>query len=181
MTVSERKENVTGFFSSQYHRLVRSFRAKYAELSVMEVEDVVSDMMVDLFDKIDISEQVENVGAYIYRSIQNRMIDYLRRRKKSVSLDETIANSYNESENAFAEWNDDMQSELDTREARARLTEALDKLEAKQRAIWIATEVDGYSFKELSEEWSIPIGTLLSRKHRAVAALQIELHDLKSK
>jgi DNA-directed RNA polymerase specialized sigma24 family protein len=44
--------------------------------------------------------------------------------------------------------------------------------------VWIATEIDGYTFRELSKEWGLPMGTLLVRKHRAVAALQKELRDL---
>jgi RNA polymerase sigma factor (sigma-70 family) len=53
-----------------------------------------------------------------------------------------------------------------------RLTEAIGKLEPRQRAILIATELKGESFRELSEAWGEPIGTLLSRKSRAVKALR---------
>ncbi len=56
--------------------------------------------------------------------------------------------------------------------------QALDELEPKQRAAWIATEIDGYTFRELAEEWGEPIGTLLARKHRATNALQKALKDL---
>jgi len=73
-----------------------------------------------------------------------------------------------------------MQAELDASEIRERLTMALDNLEPNQRAVWIATELDDYSFRELSEEWGVPLGTLLARKHRAVAALQKALQDLKN-
>ena len=147
----------------------------------MEVEDIVSGMMTDLFDKVDISEQVENIGAYIYRSIQNRTIDYLRRKKKGVSFDDSGTDTEDKREQSSLEPKYDMQDEIDSWDTRERLVAALDRLEANQRAIWVATEIDGYSFRELAEEWDVPIGTLLSRKHRAVTALQNELQDLKSK
>ena len=53
-----------------------------------------------------------------------------------------------------------------------KLTEAIGKLEPKQRAILVATELKGKTFRELSEAWDEPIGTLLSRKSRAVKALR---------
>ena len=53
-----------------------------------------------------------------------------------------------------------------------RLTEAIGKLEPRQRAVFIATELKEKSFRELSEAWGEPIGTLLSRKSRAVKALR---------
>lgn len=180
MVEQEREQDFAGFFSKQYRKLVRSFRARYADLSETEVEDIVSDLMTDLFNRVDITEQVENIGAYIYRSIQNKVIDHLRRRKKTVSLDDTVADDDSDRKKAVPEPSYDMQAEIDASEIRERLIEALDTLEPNQRAIWIATELDGYTFRELAEEWDLPIGTLLARKHRAVAALQKELQDLKN-
>lgn len=182
MVEQEREQDFAGFFSKQYKKLVRSFRARYADLSEMEVEDIVSDLMADLFNRVDITEQVENIGAYIYRSIQNRVIDYLRRRKKTVSFDGTVSDDdERDLRNAVPEPSYDMQSEVDASEIRERLIKALDTLEPNQRAVWIATELDGYTFRELAEEWDLPMGTLLARKHRAVAALQKELQDLKNR
>jgi len=180
MVEQEQELSVTGFFSKQYKKLVRSFRARYADLSEMEVEDIISDLMTDLFNRVDISEEIENIGAYVYRSIQNKIIDYLRRRKKTVSSSETDRDEENTGRKSYPEPVYDMQAELDASEIRQRLSLALDKLEPNQRAVWIATELDDYSFRELSEEWGVPLGTLLARKHRAVAALQKELQDLKN-
>jgi len=58
-----------------------------------------------------------------------------------------------------------------------RLTDAIGKLEPRQRAVLIATELKGKSFRELAEEWNEPIGTLLSRKSRAVKALRQMLEE----
>ena len=45
------------------------------------------------------------------------------------------------------------------------------------RAVLIATELKGKSFRELSEEWDEPMGTLLSRKSRAVKTLRKLLEE----
>ena len=46
--------------------------------------------------------------------------------------------------------------------------------------VFVATEMEGYTFEELSDELDIPIGTLLSWKHRGVKKLKelIKLDDL---
>ena len=57
------------------------------------------------------------------------------------------------------------------------LTDAIGKLEPRQRAVLIATELKGKSFRDLSEEWGEPMGTLLSRKSRAVKNLKSMLRE----
>ena len=58
-----------------------------------------------------------------------------------------------------------------------RLGQAIGRLEPRQRAVFIATELNGMSFRVLSEQWHEPLGTLLSRKSRAVKALRGMLKD----
>lgn len=182
MNERKEKQDFTRFFSNQYRKLVGYFRARYGDLSEMEVEDIVSDLMADLFDRADITDHVENLAAYIYRSVQNRAIDYLRRRKKMVSVDAAVDDEEEQpGRQIIPELVYDMEPELEAMEIRRRLIEALDTLEPDQRAVWIATEIDGSSFRELAKKWNAPLGTLLARKHRANAALQKELQDLKDR
>jgi RNA polymerase sigma factor (sigma-70 family) len=180
MSEKAAKHDVARFFSDNYRKLVGYFRANYSDLSNMEAEDIVSDLMADLFEKMDIMGDVENLSAYVYRSIRNRASDYLRRRKKTVSYDAPASDDENGSGGeTVPEPRYDREGEIEASEIRDRLSEALDQLEPDQRAVWIATELDGYSFRELAEEWGAPIGTLLARKHRANAGLQKKLKDLK--
>ena len=44
---------------------------------------------------------------------------------------------------------------------------ALDELPEEQRDIFVAHEIEGYSFKELSAMTGLSVNTLLSRKHYA--------------
>ncbi len=165
------------FFIEKYERLVRYFQSSYSDLSEMEAEDIVSDMMADLLERSEVLARVENASAYIFRSIRNRVIDYLRRRKRTVPLDGEEGADPRHA--VIPEPSYDMSAELEALEIRDRLIEALDALDPDQRAVWIATELDGRTFRELSDEWGTPMGTLLARKHRANAALQKALQDLK--
>ncbi len=177
------KPEIGRYFIEKYERLVRYFQSSYSDLSEMEAEDIVSDMMADLLERSEVLARVENASAYIFRSIRNRVIDYLRRRKRTVSLEASLGGDERADprQAAIPEPSYDMSAELEASEIRHRLIEALDTLALDQRAVWVGTELDGRTYRELSEEWGTPVGTLLARKHRANAALQKALQDLKER
>ena len=55
------------------------------------------------------------------------------------------------------------------------LERALEELPAEQREVFVAQELEGASFKELSARWGVGINTLLSRKRYAVLRLRERL------
>ncbi|MFT4576243.1 MAG: DNA-directed RNA polymerase specialized sigma24 family protein [Polaribacter sp.] len=44
----------------------------------------------------------------------------------------------------------------------------------------LAIDVEGYSYKEISQETGIPKGTLMSRRHRAISILFQNLENKKN-
>jgi RNA polymerase sigma factor (sigma-70 family) len=67
--------------------------------------------------------------------------------------------------------------EFEKREMLHLLFEAIEALNEDQRAVLIETEFEGRTFKELAEEWEVPLGTLLARKSRAVANIRKIFQD----
>ncbi len=61
---------------------------------------------------------------------------------------------------------------------RETLKEALDELPDDQKQAFVHHELDGMSFKQMSEETGIPVNTLISRKRYAVLHLRTRLADL---
>ena len=58
------------------------------------------------------------------------------------------------------------------------LERAIGELPEAQRMVFVAHEIDGRSFKELSAETGVGVNTLLSRKHAAVRRLRVRLKAL---
>ncbi len=151
-------------------RFLRHVRGRLSRISSMDVEDIVSDVVFGLLKRADVAGEVENLMAYAYRSLENRIIDYRRASRDTVPLDE---------EGGGAPGGPELPRDDETPERsvarlqlRERLLWALGRLSDKERAVWIATEIDGLAFRELAEEWDEPLGTLLSRKSRANARLR---------
>jgi hypothetical protein len=58
------------------------------------------------------------------------------------------------------------------------LEEALDELPQEQREAFVAHEIEGISFKELSARTGVGVNTLLTRKRLAVLFLRDRLKDI---
>jgi RNA polymerase sigma factor (sigma-70 family) len=131
-------------------------------------------------------EPIEHVAAWLKRVARNRIID--RFRKQSQRVSEPASTTDPDSNLPPAGFLDDRLAPEDAgpeaNYVREMLVEelaaALDELPAEQRAVFVAHELDGRSFKELSAETGVGINTLLGRKHAAVRHLRERLHDIRT-
>jgi len=175
---NEEQSRLFTFFEAEGDRLLRYVHARARRISDMDAEDIVRDVMLSLIGRSDTGGPVENIAAYTYRSVRNRIADYQKERSKTVSLD-----GFSDEDEAFslremlADETQNTQTKVERKELMKVLSACMDKLDAKQRAVLIATEMHGRSFRELSRAWNEPVGTLLSRKSRAAKALREMLKD----
>ena len=174
-------DNLSGwysFFTRDGEKLIRFVQSRAHRISQMDAEDIVADVMLSIVSKFETSGPVENLAAYAYRSLKNRSADFERSRSRTTSLD-GMADEDGELPLLSMLCTED--GEPFAAEERAErmhnLTDAIGKLEPRQRAVLIATELKGQSFRELSEAWGEPMGTLLSRKSRAVKTLRRILEE----
>lgn len=180
MSSKKRQEEIGKFFHKEYQNLLRYLRSRFDNLAETDLEDVIADLMLSLINKVDVTGHVENLTAYIYRSLHNRVIDFLRKKKNTVSLEALVDEETGGDHNSLlADPGNGVEEAVTQNEVRAKIFKALDNLSPKQRAVWIATEFDGFSFRELSVMWNEPLGSLLARKHRATAELREALKSLK--
>ena len=158
---------VADFFRTERRKLVSYVRSRIDDAADRDAEDIVQDVMVNLFDKADISIPIENLAAYVYQSLRNRIIDLFRKRKEVYSLENAVKDSGHDPGEIF-----------ENKELQGMVFEALESLDADERDLLMATEFDGRSFRELSEEWGVPLGTLLARKSRALKKMRKKLANM---
>ena len=157
------------FFKNNYRALVAYVRQLIDDSADRDGEDIVQDVMVNLFNKADVMEPIQNLTGYLYSSLRNRIIDIMRARKKTLSFDAETGDDRERSlKEVVRDIKGDALQSLEEKDRRQVLYAAVDALGDDEKAIVVATEFDDRSFKELSEEWETPMGTLLSRKSRAL-------------
>jgi RNA polymerase sigma factor (sigma-70 family) len=169
----DHKSLLAGIFAREYTNLLGYVRSSLPRVDEITAEDVVQDVALNFFSRGDFDSPVQNLLAYLYRSLKNRMID-LARKRKDVLLSEydDVADGSNLLLETFISEPSDPEDALQQEKDMELLFRAIDRLRPDEQGIIEATELEGVTFRELSEKWDLPVGTLLSRKHRALNRLR---------
>lgn len=162
-------DRIADIFRREQGRLRSFVRKRVANEG--DVEDILQDVFSALVEANWLTKPVEQAGAWLFRVARNRMIDFFRKKRPLQFEDEGI---------------EDLLPSADAgpEEAYVRsllwgeLEQALAELPVDQRAVFIAHEIDGRSFKELSDETGVSVNTLLSKKRYAVLHLRERLKDI---
>lgn len=167
------RKQVSEFVAKEHQKLVAFVRSRLQDSSERDGEDIVQDVMINLFDRADVTAPIDNLSAYIYRCLRNRVIDILRSRKRTLSLDAELEKG---AKSTLADLLHDVRystvSDLEQQEIRHEMYAAIDALADEEKAVVIATELEERTFRELAGEWGIPLGTLLARKSRAMQKIR---------
>jgi RNA polymerase sigma factor (sigma-70 family) len=163
--------------SRERGRLANFIRRRVSDAS--EAEDILQDVFYEFVQAYRLPEPIEQVGAWLFSVARNRIIDRFRK-KKEEPLPEVSG------EDGEGSWLDEVLPSPDAGPeaayARGVLLEelyaALAELPEDQRAVFIAHELDGRSFKELAAESGVGVNTLLARKRYAVLHLRAKLKDI---
>jgi RNA polymerase sigma factor (sigma-70 family) len=163
------EQGVADIFNREKTRPIQAVRRRLFGVSLADAEDLVQDVFYNILRRGDLVEQVENLTAYVYRALANRITDHRRAPSRERSLEESSEGKDDLLRRALEPVDPELDPEerLQRKQVREEIRLALDQLNPRDRDIWIATEIEGRTFKELAEEWQEPIGTLLSRKSRA--------------
>jgi RNA polymerase sigma factor (sigma-70 family) len=176
-TIIEQDELISEALERDQPGLRRFIRKHVTDTS--EAEDILQDVFYELLEAYRLMKPIEHVTAWLFRVARNRMVDLFRRKKPS-SLNNPVS-----AEEGGESLEDLLPSEDAGPEAAyARnllldaLDEALDELPAAQREVFVAHELMGRSFKDISVDTGLSVNTLLSRKHYAVLHLRQRLQSI---
>ena len=148
----------------------------------IEAEDILQDVFYQLTIGFQDIRRIENLTAWIYKVADNRIIDLFRKKKPVIISYSDDAKDDEEGPLSLEEILPALGSTPEDEEIKELIWEAIEEtlseLPEEQKSVFVATEFDGRSFKEISEETGILINTLISRKRYAVLALRGRLTEL---
>lgn len=143
-----------------------------------DAEDILQEVFYELIEAYRLMKPIEQVSAWLFRVARNRITDRFRRKKQD-SLSDPVFITEDSDPVLLEDLLPSAEAGPDAVFARniliEALEEALDELPAEQREVFIAHELMGISFKEISAETGIGVNTLLSRKRYAVLQLRQRL------
>jgi len=146
-----------------------------------DAEDIVQDVFYELVEANRLLMPIEHVTGWLFRVAHNRITDLFRKKKPESFSDAAVEDE----DGQLLQIEDLLPSPEDGPEAlyaRNVLLEelelALDELPEEQRQVFVAHELEGHSFKELSAASGVSVNTLLSRKRYAVLHLRGRLQAI---
>jgi RNA polymerase sigma factor (sigma-70 family) len=146
-----------------------------------DAEDILQDVFYELTEAYRLMKPIEQVGAWLYRVARNRIIDRFRKTRPEAGGDVPL-NAGEEDSRQLEDLLPSPDAGPEALYARSVLLEeldaALEELPEEQRAVFVAHELEGRSFKQLAEDSGVSVNTLLSRKHYAVLHLRRRLQAI---
>jgi RNA polymerase sigma-70 factor, ECF subfamily len=141
-----------------------------------DTEEVLQDVFVTVFKKIDSFKGESAFSSWLYRITVNTAFMKLRKRKQSATISlEEVTPSVKESWVANRSDAADVNYLCSQHQLRAELDDAVQKLPEEYRIIFILRDVDGLSNQEVSEVLEISVPAVKSRLHRSRLMLRKRL------
>ena len=160
---------ITEVVAREQSRLRNFIRRRVAD--PRDAEDILQDVFARLVEANRLLMPIDHVTGWLFRVARNRIVDFFR--AKSPDADDVAG---------LEELLPSADAGPDAEYARGVLLDeiarAIDELPKDQRNAFVAHELEGRSFKELSAETGVSVNTLLSRKRYAVLRLRQRLQDI---
>lgn len=177
--MKEQDRQISAIVAEERSRLRNFIRRRVPDPA--DVEDIVQEVFYELVEANRRLMPIDHVTGWLFRVARNRIIDLFRKKTP-----ETYGEAATEDENGERLRLEDLLPSLtagpETFYLRSVLLEelemALAELPENQREVFIAHELEGRSFKELSAETGVNINTLLARKRYAVLHLRERLQSI---
>ena len=178
----EQDRRITEVFKREQSRLRNFIRRRVPDLR--DAEDILQDVFYELVEANRLLMPIEHITGWLFRVAHNRITD-LFRKKKPESLSDAATSGDAEEDDERLRLEDLLPSPdagPDALYARNVLLDALElavaELPEEQRAVFIAHELEGRSFREMAAETGVSVNTLLSRKRYAVLHLRERLQNV---
>jgi RNA polymerase sigma factor (sigma-70 family) len=146
-----------------------------------DAEDILQEVFYELVEANRLLMPIGHVTGWLFRVARNRITDLFRKKKPESFSDTAVADEDDE----LLRLEDLLPSPAAGPEALYACNALLDELESavdelpeEQRAVFVAHELEGRSFKEIAAETGVSVNTLLSRKRYAVLHLRERLQDI---
>jgi RNA polymerase sigma factor (sigma-70 family) len=178
-SIPEQDRQIAEVMSQERSRLSNFIRKRVPNKA--DVEDLVQEVFCELVEAQRLLMPIDYVTGWLFRVARNRITDFFRK-KRPLNFSELTVADEEGGPLLLEELLPSPEAGPDAiyfrRELLNELEAALRTLPQEQREIFVAHELEGRSFEELSEETGQNINTLLARKRYAVLRLRQRLQSV---
>lgn len=149
-----------------YYTALCFFAAKYLrDLDLSR--SLVQQVFVDLWVKREKTGVTSSVKSYLYQSVKNRCIDYLRKEKSTSEISEIVENI---NQTPFRDL-------VEEAELNDRINASINQLPEKCREIFLLCRFEGLKYAEIAKKLNISVKTVEMQMGIALKKLRENLSD----
>ncbi len=175
----EQDQRITEVVKREQSRLRSFIRRRVPD--PRDAEDILQDVFYELVEANRLLMPIEHITGWLFQVARNRITDLFRKKRPESFSETTVTDEDDE----LLQLEDLLPSPDAGPEAlyvRSVLLDeldlALDELPEEQHDVFVAHELEGRGFKEISAETGVSVNTLLSRKRYAVLHLRKRLQSI---
>jgi len=140
----------------------RLFRMAYAWSHNADVADeVVQETTIKALNSVDKIKNIDAIDGWLFRVLSNCFIDWCRKQKDAVDIDDAILFENNTPESVHSQ-----------NEMLASVRTAISALPFKHRQVITLIDIESFSYAEVANILDVPPGTVMSRLSRARQSLK---------
>ena len=176
---AEQDQLISEVVKREQSRLRNFIRRRVAD--PLDTEDILQDVFYRLVEANRLLMPIEHVTGWLYRVARNRITDLFRKQEPENFSEISAVDDEGERmpfEDLLPSPDAGPEALYARRVLLDELERALNELPDDQRAVFVAHEFEGRSFKELADETGVSMNTLLSRKRYAVLHLRQRLQQV---
>jgi len=150
--------------------------------NAQEADDIAQEVFLKVYTKADSFKGKSSFATWLYRITVNRCVDELRRRKNKIISYETEFNQEEKLKlkDVLASRGNDITEKLRQKELQDIIQKAVNSLPEKYRIILTLKEIEGLSYKEISQIMKISLAKVKIWLFRARQKLKGKLAFLYS-
>jgi RNA polymerase sigma-70 factor (ECF subfamily) len=155
----------------KYHQRLLLYTMKFIA-SESDALDIVQNVFIAIWENEKYRENEEQVKAYLFTSIKNSCLNYLKHQQIVKNFEHDAALHISEME-AIHYQSGEMS--LIEKENLEQIDSAIDSLSAIYREVIVLSRLDGFKNSEIAEKLNLPLRTVETRIFRALTALKEKL------
>lgn len=143
-----------------------------------DAEDLVQDVVLKLFPRLDELEEVQQLQPWLNRVLYRHFIDQTRKGSNQYEVNaSTLVDASNQADfiESLSESSPDASSSIDQTRMGKIVNDLLSSLPPDQRTLILLHDADGWRQEDISAVLDIPVGTIKSRLHRCRSFLRERL------
>lgn len=166
-------KNNPQLLQTEFEKLFRDYFTPLVWYAMKYVKDqdtsreIVHTVFVGLWEKIGSVDFSKSVKPYLYTSVYNRSMNYIRDHRKFTDEEKIDPTEFVHESNS-----------LESLETEARIYSAIESLPDKTREIFELSRFENKKYKEIAESLNISVKTVEARMSEALKILRVKLIDI---